>query len=284
MQSGISFFTPARPIPVSGTLQIFVDDAGNDGNDGLSSSTPWLSIQTAFDRVAQRYQILAGGEIQIRLLAGTYNTTVPFIPRFVYGAGKLTLMGDTGAATDITLNSTASFATTDEFDVSVRTAIITVSNPIGVYFLIKDLSFASDAALGNRALLVYGNSIAHINNVVFTTGNFSTHLWAATGGLIVADGDYTVTGGASTHLYATATGVILIINKTVTVSGTPAFSIFASCASGAGVIYSYGTTWSGAATGKRYSIIENGTASNAGGATHFPGNVAGTVATGGIYA
>jgi hypothetical protein len=43
-------------------------------------------------------------------------------------------------------------------------------------------------------------------------------------------------------------------------------------------------TFTGAATGKRYDVTENGVISTAGGgANYFPGNAAGTTATGGQY-
>jgi hypothetical protein len=45
-----------------------------------------------------------------------------------------------------------------------------------------------------------------------------------------------------------------------------------------------GNTYSGAATGKRYAVATNAVLNtNGGGANYFPGDVAGTTATGGQY-
>ena len=53
----------------------------------------------------------------------------------------------------------------------------------------------------------------------------------------------------------------------------------------AGVYQSYSMTFSGSATGSRYTVNLNGAVYTAGaGANYFPGNAAGSAATGGQYA
>lgn len=72
---------------------------------------------------------------------------------------------------------------------------------------------------------------------------------------------------------------------TVTLSGTPAFSVAFATASRAGVVQVNANTYSGSATGTRYAASTNGVIfTNTGGsATYLPGNGAGTTATGGQY-
>jgi hypothetical protein len=71
----------------------------------------------------------------------------------------------------------------------------------------------------------------------------------------------------------------------VTITGTIAFgSTFAYC-DRLSVIRTDSTTFTGGTvTGKRYDVRTNAVIdTNSAGASHFPGNVAGTVATGGQY-
>jgi hypothetical protein len=103
-------------------------------------------------------------------------------------------------------------------------------------------------------------------------------------GKLTITGNYTISGGAGRHLITTlSSGVIEMAGITVTVSGTPAFSVFAFVQ--AGMISSFSCTFSGAATGTRYQATLNGVINTfGGGANVFPGNVAGSTGSGGQYA
>lgn len=73
-------------------------------------------------------------------------------------------------------------------------------------------------------------------------------------------------------------------DRTVTLTGTPAFSQSYVFADDTSLIRATSMTFSGSATGKRYDVATNGVINtNGGGATYFPGSVAGTTATGGQY-
>lgn len=66
-------------------------------------------------------------------------------------------------------------------------------------------------------------------------------------------------------------------------SGTSAFAFFAF-ASTTSSILADGNTYSGSATGARHSAQLNGVIyTNGGGANYFPGNAAGSTASGGQY-
>ena len=69
------------------------------------------------------------------------------------------------------------------------------------------------------------------------------------------------------------------------VSGTPAFSTAFATATRLGVINVGNITFTGSATGTRYDVVLNSVIdTSGGGANFFPGDVAGTTATGGQYA
>ena len=72
---------------------------------------------------------------------------------------------------------------------------------------------------------------------------------------------------------------------TITLTGTPNFSVaFADADLNAGMNIG-GNTFTGSGTGKRYEVTLNSSMNVSGaGATYLPGNVSGTTATGGEYA
>jgi hypothetical protein len=86
------------------------------------------------------------------------------------------------------------------------------------------------------------------------------------------------------HFNITTFGTVNSYGRTVTITGTPAFSIAFISADNFSFAFVFGNTYSGSATGKRYtsnanSIINTG----GGGATYLPGNAVGTLATQGQY-
>lgn len=110
---------------------------------------------------------------------------------------------------------------------------------------------------------------------------------AKNGGYISnAGASYNVTGAAKGHFSALRNGVIDIVGAlTVTVSGTPAMSVAFAQATEGGGLNATSVTFSGSATGVRYSATLNGVIqTGGGGASYFPGNSAGSTATGGQYA
>jgi hypothetical protein len=73
--------------------------------------------------------------------------------------------------------------------------------------------------------------------------------------------------------------------RTVTISGTPAFTNFVDCGS-LGLVYDSSNTWGGSvnASTTRFSVTGNGVIQTFGaGGTYYPGGVSGTSANGGQY-
>lgn len=97
--------------------------------------------------------------------------------------------------------------------------------------------------------------------------------------------NYTISGSAAGHNLANFGGLILGASNTVTLTGTPNFSWAFAIANGCGACSVYAVIYSGGATGARYAAALNGVLQTfGGGANYFPGNAAGSVATGGQYA
>ena len=92
-----------------------------------------------------------------------------------------------------------------------------------------------------------------------------SHFRAAESGVIIITGNYSITGGSGTHLLCESGGKIIYFNGyTVTISGTPAFSVAFAKATGesymriSGPVAAGGVVvFSGAATGVRYIVSSN---------------------------
>jgi hypothetical protein len=109
-------------------------------------------------------------------------------------------------------------------------------------------------------------------------------LLAAAGAYLELVSAYTISGGASCHMDVQYQAYMRNDIKTVTLAGTPAFaSAFCAVSNGGGVLAS-ALTFSGSATGPRYSAATAGHINTGGGgANYFPGSTAGSVTTGGDY-
>lgn len=99
-----------------------------------------------------------------------------------------------------------------------------------------------------------------------------------------AVGPYTIAAGAPWHQIAgSGNSVNVVDGQTVTLTGTPAFSGGFVWADSSALIFNPSTVYSGSATGTRYLAVNGGVIiTNGGGASYFPGSIAGS-STGGYY-
>jgi hypothetical protein len=243
----------------------YVRTDGSNSNNGLSNTSggAFLTIQKAVDVV---YQTLDLGiyNVIVQIADGTYSGAVVVAGPLI-GSGSLTIQGNSGTPTNV-ISSTGS-----SINFTVKT---------GAVVTIKDLKITNTGNLG-----LYSTQKAHINFSGIDFGSVSTYqIRADDYGTITAAGNYTISGGAAGHINCVA-GEVRVQARTITLSGTPAFSVaFIGC-SYCSVGIQDGNTYSGSATGVRYSASMNGVIfTNGGGANYFPGNSAGTTATGGQYA
>jgi hypothetical protein len=112
----------------------------------------------------------------------------------------------------------------------------------------------------------------------------SQQIRVSDGGRMSAIGNYGIDGSAINHWSALVNGIIRVQARTITLTGTPAFSgAFANAELNSTMLLN-SNSFSGAATGPRYSAANNSVISSGGaGATYLPGNVAGSTGTGGQY-
>lgn len=243
----------------------YVRTDGNDSNDGLSNSSggAFLTIQAA---VNAAYAINFNGyTVTISIGNGTYTGAVALtgMPAGCKSASNLIIKGGSGTATDVIISTTSADA-------------INLSS--GAQATIEDLQLQTTT--GGNCVYSYVQSLVTLDNVFFGACA-AAHMITFGGARIEVLANYTISGGATTHVQSILGGNISCNSKTVTITGTPAFSSAYAAVARAGQIDIVGNTFSGSATGVRYSAITNGVIF-ASGAT-LPGNSAGSTATGGQY-
>lgn len=241
----------------------YVRTDGSDSNSGLSNSSggAFLTTQKAIDAASA----LDNGGHNITIQHGPGTHTGSAVAKTFVGSGTMILMGDLSTPANCSW---------------VVSAGVVFSVPDGVVgeYLIQGFSIASNSnvcmAVGRGGTLKFSNlefgaSIGHI---------------ATNGGLCKAVGNYAIKGGAVYHATAAYNGSIQISGVTVTLTGTPAFSMFFARAEVASTISAYSNTFSGSATGTRYIVADNSVIFvNGAGATYLPGNAAGTNDGTGVY-
>lgn len=245
----------------------YVRTDGSDSNTGLSNTSggAFLTIQKAFDTVYGTLD-LNGFDVAINVGAGTYtNGIVVSSPQV--GNGNISLIGDISTPSNVLI----SVSSGDCIYVNCATSI-----------LVRGLKLAnSSSGYGLRS----GAPGARLNYGNIEFGRCVNMIRAEFLGVIQnrAIGNITVSDGVDRFISAGQGGIIFMEDHTVTLTGTPAFSqSFAHTASGQ--IASKNVTYSGSATGLRYSVSANGVINTfGGGASVFPGDVAGATATGGQY-
>jgi hypothetical protein len=243
----------------------YVRTDGSDSNTGLSNTSggAFLTIQKAID-VATTAD-LNGFTVTLKLGDGTYTQPLSLKP-FV-GAGEIVIEGNSASPGNVVLSTSATcINATNCGNYTIQYLRLQATAGYGV--------FASGArtALTLKGL-VYGTMSAGGIHVYITARASVTQNTTP----------YSIVGGAYAHIYASEGGSIEASSATVTLTGTPAFSVFAF-AENTALVRLVANSYSGSATGSRYSVSGNAIMFTAGaGASYLPGSTAGTEATGGRY-
>jgi hypothetical protein len=252
---------------LSANRTYYVRTDGNDSNNGLvnTAAGAFLTIQAA----VTAYQALDcnGYDVTIQVGDGTYTGATVITNRI--GAGNLYLLGNVTTPANVLLNVTG-------ICISIN------GHPSGSKVYLRGFKLQGTT----HGILVDNGSVVYYGNVNFgACGTY--HIVAVRAGKAFFDQNYTISAGAGAHLATDRMGLISVsVAITVTLSGTPNFSTAFAYATMGGVLFEGGyMTFSGSGTGVYYSASLNAVINtNGAGATHFPGNSAGGVVTGGQYA
>ena len=244
----------------------YVRTDGSDSNSGLLNTAggAFLTIQKAIDVASQLD--MGGFDVTIQIANGTWTQALTL--KSHAGEGKIILLGDEGTLTNVTISTTSA-------------SCITATEISGRY-AIRGLRLQTTTS--GSGIIATGNRV----DIEFQNCNFGAivdhGISASNGAAIKATGHYTISGGGATHWNILIGATLAVQGRTITITGTPAFST-AFCAAARGAICTVnGNTFSGSATGVRYDAITNAVIfTSGGGATYLPGGTSGTTATGGQY-
>ncbi|WP_176077508.1 hypothetical protein [Burkholderia dolosa] len=259
-------------IRLDSPLTLYVSSSGSDSNSGLTSGTPFATLNRAYSVLQQNYD-LNGFTATIQVANGAYTAGLN-------AAGPI--VGSLGSASVIVQGNVATPA---NVTITVGTSQNCFSASKGAQYQVQ--GFTLSAGTAGQGIFV-SDSLSWIDcftGMVFGAMPSGAHLNSG-GGPIRMIASYSVTGGASVHALASnPSSLIQIANgTTVTLSGTPAFSTAFVNAGYLGLVTASGVTFSGSATGARYSATANGVVNSGGaGANYFPGSTVGNTASGGQY-
>ena len=266
----LTWVSQPPPQKLTANLPLYVSTTGSDSNNGLTIGAPFLTLQHAWNVLVSQYN-LNGYTATIQLADGTYagGLIASSMPLAVPGTSSVIIQGNAGTPANVLLS------------VSSANAIET-TGPVGI--VVQNMKLQSTGA-SNLLFASNGANISFTNLVFGAVTGSDSHIVATNGGSITATGNYAISAGAYAHWSALNGGNILLASGiTVTITGTPAFSNAFAIASNVGNISAVSTTFSGSATGQRYTAVLNGVIyTNNAGSTYLPGNSGGATANGGIY-
>ena len=257
---------------LTGNLTLYICTTGSDVTGDGSFEKPWRTRQFAWYRAQAIFDLVYTYTLTFQLCDGTYTDAFLASGFFV---------GATGPASIIFQGNMANPALCVIDNVSVAW---TAQN--SAQYRIQGFTSRGQQRYAVLAT-IYGWISIGPNNVFGICQD--AHLAANVAGTVQIDNSYTVIGGAQQHFLA-STGSFLFIQGNpvvVTLIGTLNFpTAFALCINGAQIsLPGSQLSFSGAATGVRYSAVMCGCiGTNGAGESFLPGSLPGNKFTGGQYA
>lgn len=244
----------------------YVRTDGNNANTGLvdSAGGAFLTVQKAIDVIADTLDIQSF-TVTIQIRDGTYTTPILLRP-YVGTSGFVAIDGNSITPSNVLLHTTSN-------------NVFTMRERGSNYYQLRYVKMQTTTS-GICIFAQYGNIL--FNAVVFGAAA-GGHMFAGVGALIQPIGNYTIDGGTGYHVYAANGGQYAAGTLTVTLTGTPAFGTAYVYIVDAGYVRMSGHTFTGAATGKRYTVQQRGAFCGSASTTYLPGSVVGTVTTESFY-
>jgi hypothetical protein len=245
-------------------------DATADG----SVAKPFKTIIAAAMYASRRF-VFAGYSLTIQLLdQGVYAApgSMPSI------AGVVTILGDP--------NNPSAYIVSGSGPASGSLAVIFAGS--GCVVSLNGILVQNTGTINSTVGSGYGGTLG-VQNCVISSAVASAqtyHIAASSSGGISIGANVSIQGSMAACIAASYNSTITFgAGWTVTILGNPNFSVAFCYLSGLGVFASAGSNgFSGSATGARYLVQSNSVAGTGGaGPNYFPGSIAGTTLTGGVY-
>ncbi|WP_240233629.1 hypothetical protein [Devosia lacusdianchii] len=238
---------------------IFIRSDGNDSNDGLANTAggAFLTLQGAWNKVANGLD-LSGYTVSFFLGAGSFAGVRDAGKPLVGGKG---IIRGAGSA-----STTIAMAGNDCIEISQSE--VTIAH------------FKMTNSNGSAVHAYRGGVVTLGEDIDFGACSEAHHFCDNEGQIVCTDG-YKISGAAPFHFLAHTGGFIAASGRTVTITGTPAFSSAFACATRGGILEAAEMTFTGSATGRRF-LVDNGGVlwANNLSPTYFPGSTAGELMSG----
>ena len=252
----------------NGDVVVYVRETGNDNLSGLGEALAVRNIAKAFSVINNLD--MRGYNVILDIGAGLWGDVL--FPTALVGVNALMMRG-AGDATVFMCASTG------------------MAFPACNYLI--NLSQLKLAGSGYYGIRISGCTIQVGSGVNFGSlaGVGGAQMFVENGGSVIVPAGYKISGGGYVHCQLSAGASLFVPSsggkKTVTVSGSPAFSgSFLDVANTSSVVTGGLLAFSGAASGKRFSVRNSSLVDTGGGGPNvFPGSLAGTAdtSTGGYY-
>ena len=255
---------------LTGARTYYVRTDGNDGNTGLvnDAAGAFLTIQKAVD--ATSILDMANQQITIQLGAGTYVGGV--VLKGVMGSKYPIILGDVTTPSNVICQSTS----------GVLFYLSAAGSQAPCTWAIQGVQMTTTGSGTHCVQSSAGNNV-RLSYIDFAVA-VGMHMQCTDRASITLVTSYTISGACTRHIYATGLAKItLTTSTTVTITGTPAWTNYFAGAFKCALIEVQSITFSGAATGVRWSVDSNSIIFAGGGAAYLPGNSDGTDTNGGIY-
>lgn len=251
----------------------YASQLGSDSTGDGTVGNPWATPNHGMVVLASQFDF-GDQDVTLQGVAGhaAFTATLRLLPWV--GGGSLTYDGGggsiavNGGSTTVNGDAINNFAgalpgpfTWQNVTLSAGSGVAVFAGAAGIYKLGASVVFGT-CGLVQVAAQIGGVAFQFINN------------------------NYTITGGAVNHILMNLTGTITMSNTKATLSGSPVFSGSFAGAQQDGVIFApnFSFTGSTGAGSPRYRASKNGVIDTTGGGPlYFPGDSAGSTATGGQY-
>jgi hypothetical protein len=252
--------TGVRP-QLTASRTYYVRTDGSDSNDGSANDAAhaFATGQKAID-VATSLD-LSLYSVTIQFVDGTYTGTLA-LKSFI-GVGPIIIQGNPTTPANVLISVTNGFCV--------------VAGAVRGTYNLNGFKLQTNTA-GYNCIIASQGTVLNLSNIHFgPAGSGGIHVSATYGAQIFINTNYTISGGAAVHWYSTTQALIQAAGKTITLTGTPAFTTdFAHAQQGGGILAN-GNTFVGGATGPRYYTDSIGWIDSlGGGASYLPGNAAGS--------
>ncbi|MFB6419899.1 hypothetical protein [Bradyrhizobium tunisiense] len=262
---------------LTGAVSFYVDPVnGLDTNDGLAAASGAFQTLTGAYETICKSTDFAGQTVTMQLANGTYtsglNSTLgPLNSSY----GGFIINGNATTPDNVLVSVGATGACFSWFQTGSQAVVVWIKN-------LKMQSTGADLIRAQAA-----GTYIRVSNVNFgSAGSGGVHMRAYNFGEIDAFNDsYKITGGGGCHYATNGNGIIGVQNQIVNITGPMTFTSAFAVADG-GQVLVQGDTYNvtGTITGTRYIARNLGLIDTAGGgASYFPGTVAGAATANGYY-